>query len=54
VKKRIPDRRQGMLLPPSVDEYVGPRHRVRVIVEVVERLDLSGFHVGESDEGRPA
>lgn len=54
MKKRIPDRRQGMLLPPSVDEYVGPRHRVRVIVEVVERLDLSGFHVGESDEGRPA
>lgn len=41
-------------MPPSVDEYVGPRHRVRVIVEVVDRLDLSGFHVGERDEGRPA
>jgi transposase len=49
-----PDRRQGMLLPPSIDEYVGPRHRVRVIVEVVDRLDLSGFEVGVSDEGRPA
>jgi transposase len=43
-----------MLLPPTVDEYVGPSHRVRVIVEVVERLDLSGFRVGVSDEGRPA
>jgi transposase len=54
MRKAIPDRRQPMLLPPSVDEYVSPRHRVRVIVEVVERLDLSGFHGGESDEGRPA
>jgi transposase len=43
-----------MILPPSIDEYVGPRHRVRVIVEVVEQLDLSGFHVGEAGEGRPA
>jgi len=43
-----------MLLPPSVDEYVGPRHRVRVIVEVVERLNLTGFKIGESEEGRPA
>lgn len=54
VKKRIANRCQGMILPPSIDEYVGPRHRVRVIVEVVEQLDLSGFHVGEAAEGRPA
>ena len=54
MKKRIADRRQGMLLPPSIDEYVGPGHRVRVIVEVVESLDLSGFHVGQSEDGRPA
>lgn len=43
-----------MILPPSIDEYVGPRHRVRVIVEVVEQLDLSGFPIGEAGEGRPA
>jgi len=54
VRKRIADRRQGMLLPPSIDEYVGARHRVRVIVEVVESLDLSGFHGGQSEDGRPA
>ena len=49
-----PDRRQVMLLPPSVDEYVSPTHRVRVIVEVVERLDLSRFQVGSADTGRGA
>ena len=54
VRKPLPDRRQAMLLPPSVDEYIGPRHRVRVIVEVVGRLNLTGFNVGVSDEGRPA
>ena len=54
MKKRIEDRRQATLLPPSIDEYVGPEHRVRVIVEIVERLDLSSFSVGEADEGRPA
>lgn len=43
-----------MLLPPSIDEYVGPTHRVRVIVEVVERLDLSAFETGGSKTGRGA
>ena len=52
--KVTPDRRQVMLLPPSVDEYVSPTHRVRVIVEVVERLDLARFQVGGADTGRGA
>ena len=43
-----------MLLPPSVDEYVSATHRVRVIVEVVERLDLSRVVVGSADTGRGA
>jgi transposase len=49
-----PDRRQRLLLPPSIDEFVGLNHRVRVIVEVVDQLDLSGFKVGEEEVGRPA
>src|SRR5258706_13888 len=49
-----PHRSQRFLLPPSVDEYVGPRHPVRVIVDVVERLDLDAFDVGVSEAGRPA
>lgn len=54
MKKRIDDRRQGLILPRSIDEFVGPGHRVRVIVEVVKRLDLSAFRRGEAEEGRPA
>lgn len=54
MKKRIDDRRQGLILPRSIDEFVGPGHRVRVIVEVVNRLDLSAFRRGEAEEGRPA
>jgi len=33
---------------------VGPQHRVRLIVEVVDQLDLSQFKVGEERVGRPA
>ena len=54
MKKRIDDRRQGLILPRSIDEFVGPGHRVRVIVEVIHRLDLSAFRRGEAEEGRPA
>jgi len=54
VRKRIDDRRQGLILPRSIDEFVGPGHRVRVIVEIVNRLDLSAFRRGEAEEGRPA
>jgi len=50
----MPSRKQSFLLPPSIDEFVGPGHRARVIVEVCERLDLSGFDVGGGATGRPA
>lgn len=54
MRMAAPSRGQRFLLPPSVDEFVGPRHPVRVIVDVVERLDLRSFDVGASEAGRPA
>jgi transposase len=53
MKMKLPSRSQRMLLPPSIDEFVGPDHRVRVVVEVVERLDLSAFDEGDAGTGRP-
>jgi transposase len=54
MRMKVPSRRQRILLPPSIDEFVAPGHRVRVIVDVVEQLDLSAFEVGEASTGRSA
>jgi transposase len=43
---RRPDRSQMRLLPVSLDETIPAEHHVRVLWEVVERLDLSGFAEG--------
>ena len=37
------DRTTGFLLPPSVDEWLPERHLARFVVEVIDRLDLSGM-----------
>src|SRR6266849_4239970 len=37
---RPTDRLTGYLMPPSVDEWLPPRHLARFVVEVVEGLDL--------------
>lgn len=37
------DRTTGYLLPPSVDEWLPERHLARFVVEVIDRLDLSGM-----------
>ncbi len=37
------DRETGYLLSPSVDEWLPERHLARVVVEVVDQLDLSPF-----------
>jgi transposase len=37
------DRSTWFLLPPSVDEWLPDRHLARFVVEVVDRLDLSGM-----------
>ncbi|WP_275850378.1 hypothetical protein [Extensimonas sp. H3M7-6] len=36
------DRQTGYLLPPSLDEWLPQDHLARFIVEVVDRLDVSG------------
>jgi transposase len=49
------DRRQEQLLPPTVEEYVGPEAPVRVIDAFVDQLDLKalGFLSAPSHTGRP-
>jgi hypothetical protein len=36
------DRQTGFLLPPSVDEWLPQRHLARFVVEVIDRLTVSG------------
>ena len=35
------DQQQGLLLPPSLEELIGPRHLVRVVNQVVDSMDIS-------------
>ena len=53
-----PDRYQMRMVPVSLDETIPTEHHVRVLWEVVERLDLSGFSTGlevwVGEAGRPA
>ena len=55
---RRPDRSQMRLVPLSLDETIPAGHHVRVLWDVVERLDLSEFSAGlkvcEGEAGRPA
>src|ERR1044072_4943123 len=32
---------QSLLLPPSLEELIGPKHLVRVFINVVEQMDIS-------------
>src|SRR5258707_7594727 len=41
---RPTDRLTGYLMPPSVDEWLAPRHLARFVVEVVESLDLTAMN----------
>lgn len=55
---RRPDRSQMRMVPLSLDETIPAGHHVRVLWDVVERLDLSGFSaelkVCQGEAGRPA
>lgn len=44
---------QGWLLPPNVQDELGPDHLVFFLHHTVERLDLRGFETSSSLEGRP-
>jgi transposase len=50
------DREQALLLPPSVGEWVPEGHLARFVVEVVDRLDLTGLYAAyrADGSGRPA
>jgi transposase len=43
---RRPDRLQMRMMPMSLDETIPPEHHVRVLWDLVERLELSGFTTG--------
>src|SRR5271169_6533818 len=45
---------QGYLLPPSVREVLGEEHLCFFVHRAVEKLDLSEFERGYSEEGHPA
>lgn len=45
---------QGFLLPPSVNEFVGPDAPVRAVWEVVQRLDVSALEARYQGGGAPA
>ena len=42
---RYGDKQQVQLLPPSIEEYVGPDDPVRVYDAFVEALDLDGLGI---------
>ena len=50
------DRSQQMLLPPSVAEFLDEDHPVWLVLDLVDLIDLSGFHDAYVDggAGRPA
>jgi transposase len=45
---------QAYLLPPSVRDVLGQEHLCFFVHRAVERLDLSAFEEGYSEEGHPA
>src|SRR6266849_544785 len=48
---RPTDRLTGYLMPPSVDEWLPPRHLARFVVEVVESLDLTAMNKADRGSG---
>jgi transposase len=58
VRLRRPERRQVAMLIQCPDDLVGAHHPVRLVLSVVEKLDLAGFHepikAREGQAGRDA
>src|SRR5512136_1668046 len=48
---RVTDRRQPMLFPPSLDDLIPEDHLARVVVDVVDQLDLSVIESQYNPEG---
>jgi len=54
VRLRRPERRQITMVVQCPDDLVGPTHAVRMVMAVVEKLDLSSFcEAIQAREGRP-
>lgn len=51
--RRHANRDQLMLLPRSIEEYVGPEDMVRYVDAVVDQFDLGAIEEAYSDTGRP-
>ncbi len=49
------DYKQVFLLPPAIDDWIGPDHPARFIGDFVDSLDLEvlGFRVPNGETGRP-
>jgi transposase len=45
---------QGLLLPPSLDEFVPEDHEARIVNEVVDTMDLSPLFTKYQGGGAPA
>ena len=45
---------QAWLVPPSVEDELGPDHLIFFLHALVERLDLSRFEVEHQEAGRPS
>ncbi len=52
VNVRAGDREQLFLMPPSVTDWLPEGHLAWFVVDVVEELDLSGFHASYREDGR--
>ena len=52
---RRPNYAQRFLLPPSLEEWVGPEHPVRFVRDFVDALDLAklGIKDPQGEVGRP-
>src|SRR3990172_12423135 len=50
------DYKQVFLLPPSIDDSIGPDHPARFIRDFVDSLDLEalGFRISMAETGRPS
>jgi transposase len=56
VPQIIPDYKQVFLLPPCIEDWVGPNHPARFMRDFVDSMDLKkvGFRVPDAETGRPA
>lgn len=48
---RVTDRKQPMLFPPSLDDLIPEDHLARIVIDAVERLDLSAIEASYNTEG---